>query len=544
MLILFSINLIGQVSSYSTIGGLPVETPLQLPLNELVLSSASSDCQLPDYIDNFTLSDAYFPDLLWQKGHSCVHVSEISYCLTYEMNRLRDVPAGDWTTYDANLYSYYYSYNFKNDGSGSTSTNYLSGYNVANSNGIPMYNDYYNVALEEDSTRYKYWMTGYDKYLNGKSNTINGYSKVTFTTDSDCLINLKHWLSDHNEGENASGGVATVTVYTDGLEYGDHPTYGTIIVNLSDDPQPQDEGHALTVVGYNDNIGFDYNGDQQITTDSDINGDGVVDLMDCEIGALKVANSWWPTWGDFGFAWLPYKLLPTNQMQHNYAYVCHAEVAELPDYELKVGFSYESRGSISLAIGTTSDAITDLGIMDYEIMDVYHKTGGIGNPMQGINTDPIELALNFGALYDDVDFGRVFFKIHDFDQNDLYDGEIQSLSLIDYRWGETFEIFCEDENVPIVDCDVNAGNGAGNTVLYINYDLLPHHEEKIDSNLLLYSDMVSRFEPTVSNNATLTVSDITIDMYESTIKIEDGSSLIIKDNAVIHAKKRRLQDNY
>jgi len=89
MLILFSINLIGQVTSYSTIGGLPVETPLQLPLNELVLSSASSDCQLPDYIDNSTLSDAYFPDLLWQKGHSCVHVSEISYCLTYEMNRLR-----------------------------------------------------------------------------------------------------------------------------------------------------------------------------------------------------------------------------------------------------------------------------------------------------------------------------------------------------------------------------------------------------------------------------------------------------------------------
>ena len=224
-------------------------------------------------------------------------------------------------------------------------------------------------------------------------------------------------------------------------------------------------------------------------------------------------------------------------MQNNYAYVCHAEVAELPDYELKVEFSYESRGSISLAIGTTSDAITDLGIMDYEILDVYHKTGGIGNPMQGINTDPIELALNFRKLYDDVDFGRVFFKIHDFDQNDLYDGEIQSLSLIDYRWGETFEIFCEEENVPIVDCYVNAGNGAGNTVLYINYDLLPHHEEKIDSNLLLYSDMVSRFEPTVSNNATLTVSDITIDMYESTIKIEDGSSLIIKDSATIHAKK-------
>ena len=64
MLILFSINLIGQVTSYSTTGGLPVEAPLQLPLNELVLFSASSDCLLPDYIDNFTSSDSYFPNLL------------------------------------------------------------------------------------------------------------------------------------------------------------------------------------------------------------------------------------------------------------------------------------------------------------------------------------------------------------------------------------------------------------------------------------------------------------------------------------------------
>ena len=49
--------------------------------------------------------------------------------------------------------------------------------------------------------------------------------------------------------------------------------------------------------------------------------------------------------------------------------------------------------------------------------------------------------------------------------------------------------------------------------------------------------MVSRFNPTVSHNATLTIGeDVLIDMYNSEITINDGSTLIIQDNATITAK--------
>ncbi len=53
--------------------------------------------------------------------------------------------------------------------------------------------------------------------------------------------------------------------------------------------------HAMTVVGYNDDIWVD------------INGNGAVDPG--EKGAFRIANSWGTGWGEGGFAWMAYDAL-------------------------------------------------------------------------------------------------------------------------------------------------------------------------------------------------------------------------------------------
>jgi len=56
-----------------------------------------------------------------------------------------------------------------------------------------------------------------------------------------------------------------------------------------------DWGHAMTIVGYNDDIWCD------------LNTNGVVDAG--EKGALKIANSWGTGWGNGGYAWMAYDAL-------------------------------------------------------------------------------------------------------------------------------------------------------------------------------------------------------------------------------------------
>ena len=76
----------------------------------------------------------------------------------------------------------------------------------------------------------------------------------------------------------------------------------------------------MTFVGYNDNIKYDINEDGYFTNDEDTNGDGIIDMLDWEIGALKIANSWggkWPTQNDSGYIYFPYRLLPKKVYDPN-----------------------------------------------------------------------------------------------------------------------------------------------------------------------------------------------------------------------------------
>lgn len=112
---------------------------------------------------------------------------------------------------------------------------------------------------------------------------------------------------------------------------------------------------------------------------------------------------------------------------------------------------------------------------------------------------------------------------------------IKNLSLVDYRWNEEFELAAEVEDVQIPTSTWTADN-----FVTIEYDLIAEGPQApaITQNTTFSSNMVSRFTPTVSNNADLTVAaGVKIDMYNSDILISQGSELILEDGAIIHARR-------
>lgn len=109
---------------------------------------------LPASVDNSKLK--YFPKVFDQKGGSCAQSSGIRYLFTYEMNRLLD---RDAQASDANTFSYFYTWNFLNDGidQGGFAE---QGLNIARQQGAMSLADF-----PDPSSYFSFkWASGYDKY--------------------------------------------------------------------------------------------------------------------------------------------------------------------------------------------------------------------------------------------------------------------------------------------------------------------------------------------------------------------------------------------
>jgi hypothetical protein len=238
----------------------------------------------------------YFPPLINQYGWSCNQASSIGYLLTYELNRLRDTDA----SYPQNQYPPLYAWNFLNRSTANTGVSYFESWEIIKVNGCPNKVDY---PVDTDMA---YWMSGYDKYYRAMQNrVVRNYSLSVATPDE--LLLLKRFLYDHFTGAKF-GGLANFQIASGGMNLMDLPE------NSADPRAPYITafgnvvGHAMTIVGYNDAIRLDRNGDNRYTNNEDINGDDVVDLNDFEVGAFIVYNTWGTSWGRNGMAYLPYHL--------------------------------------------------------------------------------------------------------------------------------------------------------------------------------------------------------------------------------------------
>ncbi|MBN2788659.1 MAG: T9SS type A sorting domain-containing protein [Candidatus Delongbacteria bacterium] len=392
--------------------------------------------ELPYTVDNST--QPYFRPIFNQVGGSCGQASGVGYTYTYEQNFKRGTSA-DITD---NQYPTHYTYNFLNSGSGGNGSWHWDGWDIIKASGIPNVTDYGGMLWP--STDYtlanSLWMDGYSKYQNGMNNRVLEQIAMPLNTPEGLEV-LKQWMNDHCDGSEAGG----IAVFAAGVSYtfqrGILPMNsfcpGESVVLKWD----ENVNHAMTFIGYNDSIRWDYNTDGKYTNDIDITGDGIVDMRDWEIGGLKMANSWGTSWANSGKSWVMYRTLAQSLadggIYNNIAHSIKTRESFVPTLKLKATINYSERNDIKIMAGIANDL--EATVPEHTItFPHFNFQGGDGLGMKG-DGDVLELGLDITPLlsYANSDSDARFFICVEHNGNAGGRGNIASFAIVDEEGTET-----------------------------------------------------------------------------------------------------------
>ncbi len=388
---------------------------------------------LPPFHDN-SLSP-FFPPFRCMGYYSCHGFSSIYFALSYELNRMRGTPA----ELPENTLSELFAYNFLNSGSAVIGANYYDILDIVRAAGNPFWKDFSldstTIIMNE-----KLWMTGYDKYLESFKNRISGYYAIKVNSEEG-IENLKQWLYHHNE-DSPYGGVANCIIggpnVMDTIQL---PTsYNGLIYLKSSGPY---FSHSVTITGYDDSVTFDFNGDGISTTEIDINGDDLVNLYDCELGAFIISETFGSSDGNNGRHYYPYRFFSTvnpNRLWHDEANIIVADTNAFPLVTARIKLNHTCRNKIKVFTGVSKDTASISPENIYEYPHFYFQGGNF--PMQGLSADSsktIEFALDLTPLLSYINSGelaRFFVCVKENDFADTSEGYLVEFEVNNHITGE------------------------------------------------------------------------------------------------------------
>ena len=220
--------------------------------------------------------DPCFPEIADQGGlGSCTAFATTYYQYSYEVNKLNGVNSS------ANrvIYSPKWTYNLSNN-SVDLGSEIIDNYAVLMDFGALKNEDFAYTGYQSDYTEIPDYMVeekiealstrvyDVDLYEIPNSSSITSPSSLA-------LVNIKYALSQ-----------GKVLVSETECDFDSEYINGRCIVYRCSDKTPGT--HAVAIVGYDDNISYD------------VNGNGVIE--NCEKGAFKVANSWGLEYDDYGIS--------------------------------------------------------------------------------------------------------------------------------------------------------------------------------------------------------------------------------------------------
>lgn len=404
----------------------------------LMVRKANARQQRPAYVNN--AETKYFPTVFNQDGGSCGSASRISYMFNYEINALRDADASK----SENIYPSHFTWLLTNSGSSKDG--------MAIANGIPNIvtyggRTYSNLFGNQDCADNDFgWMQGYDKWYSAMFNRLERTANFTLSVETEeGREAVKNWLWNHNGDDDfGAGGVCGIGVASGGTWLRIPSTETNRSIGVVNKYYVGKWGaqvdHALTIVGYDDRIEFD------------LDGNGIAgEVEKDEVGAWIIVNSWGASWCNNGFIYCPYKNAVTNAGGGSYYMpeVYHIRKNYRPLRTLKIKMEHGKRSEISLQAGISADldATWPESITSFE----HFKFAGDGDgnnedaatPMlgrwrDGLHREPMEFGYDLTDLSSKFDTRRPlkYFFIVQSKATATGNGKIHECSVMDYEFDE------------------------------------------------------------------------------------------------------------
>ena len=373
--------------------------------------------RLPSRVDNSQRPQ--FPPIYRQRYGTCGQFTAAANIFTYEMNVLNGTKADS----DARRFPATFSWNMVNRAEKNGSEAY-HGWEVAKRVGLPTIKTYGSVEQEKVGA----WPNGYAVWRDAMNYRVAGY-RYTPAQTVDQLNEARGWLYDRNQPGASEKSVPGGLLALDG-RMGKKEDRHKVTVKVAKGQYAEGEqlwtrwsatgfGHGITCAGYDDNVGYDVNGDGKITNDIDTNGDGQVTLADWERGAYIVVNSWGSKWSGDGKIYLLYSAMTDKTWKRGNFFGRIEVKRHMPRMTLRLKLSCDNRTDLRITVGLSSDAKATKPehTIAPEALNGWPLFGGSGPghvPMAGPGDDtPLELGVDLTPLLDELDLdaikqGRLF----------------------------------------------------------------------------------------------------------------------------------------